>query len=168
MCFPKKILMTAFFFLMVPYSQAVAQDKLTQIKAVFLFKFASYVTWPTESSLTAGGQFNLCIWGAHSFGNTLDVIARKQTEYHYKILYYKNDETPKNCHLIYTELPVHQARKIKNTLLVSDQKGFAQQGGMIEMDQEEGKIKLTGNLNAAEEAGFKISSRLLGIMDVIR
>ena len=80
----------------------------------------------------------------------------------------RGSETPQNCHLVFTTKNAEQAKKIKSTLPVSDNEDFAIEGGIIEMVEQDGKIKLRGNLKAAENAGFKINSRLLHIMDVIR
>lgn len=148
--------------------KAYAQDKTAQIKAVFLFKFIDYVTWPQNNSPSNGGTFSLCVLGKHSFGRTLNVIASKQNQHKFKIQYFNTTETPKNCHLIFTEDSPSRMKRLKGSLLVSDSSDFARKGGMIEMREEGGKVKLIGNLQRAEEAGFKISSRLLGIMEVIR
>ena len=85
-----------FFFWMSP---AAAQRALVQVKAVFLFKFPDYVTWPPKNRPESGGIFNMCILGSNPFGNTLEVIASKQNKYSYNIQYYSNSDTPENCHL---------------------------------------------------------------------
>jgi hypothetical protein len=46
-------------------------------------------------------------------------------------------------------------------MTVGESDGFLEQGGMIRLDVEEGKIRFAINLDASEQAGLKISSRML-------
>jgi hypothetical protein len=147
---------------------AYAQDKTAQVKAVFLFKFSDYVTWPEAIRPPDGGTFSLCIWGDNPFGSLLEQIAQKQSAYKYKVTYYPLSETPQNCHLVFSGAEASQILRLQGPFLIGDHANFAQQGGMVEMTEEDGKIKLKANLGAAEKAGYKMSSRLLNIMDVIR
>ena len=156
------------FFLVFLPQTALAQDKTAQVKAVFLFKFVDYVTWPVDRNLQAGDQFNLCVQGRHPFGDTLEIIAGKQKKYRYKISYYYRNPPSSNCHILFTSRPENLPQGLKGVFLVSDAKGFARRGGIMEMAEEDGKINLIANIKAAESSGFKISSRLLKVAEIIR
>ncbi len=53
-------------------------------------------------------------------------------------------------------------------LWVSDQPGYARDGGMVELQRRGARIGLVVNLPALESAGLKASSKLLQLSDVIR
>lgn len=147
---------------------AIAQEDMAQRKAAFLFKLIDYIDWPEDMAFGAGDEFRLCVGGHHGFGDALDVMAAENTKYHYEIIYYKKANAPHGCHMIFTNLPVNTDGYNQTPLWVSTRDGFARNGGMIEMKEEGGKVKLIANLGASEDAGYKISARLRGIMDVIR
>ena len=52
-------------------------------------------------------------------------------------------------------------------LRVSDQPGFAQQGGMVELKRRGARMGLVVNLGALESAGLKASSKLLQLSEVV-
>ena len=53
-------------------------------------------------------------------------------------------------------------------LTVSDGKGFASAGGIIELYVEDGRMRFAINVDAAERTRLRISSRLLGLAKVVR
>jgi hypothetical protein len=50
-----------------------------------------------------------------------------------------------------------------SVLTVGDCKGFAEQGGMINFVLENDRVQFEVNRKAAEQAGLKISSKLLSV-----
>jgi hypothetical protein len=53
-------------------------------------------------------------------------------------------------------------------LTVADFESFARRGGMIELIKEGNKIRFAINVDAAKRHGFRISSKLLQLAEVIR
>jgi hypothetical protein len=53
-------------------------------------------------------------------------------------------------------------------LTVSDRKGFAESGGIIELYVDGGRVRFAINVDAVERSGLRLSSRLLGLAKVIR
>ena len=58
------------------------------------------------------------------------------------------------------------ARGKTGLLTVSDIKGFAAAGGVIELFAEDGKMRFEINTRAAQRAGLRISSQLLKLARV--
>ena len=52
-------------------------------------------------------------------------------------------------------------------LRVSDQPGFAEEGGMVELKRRGARMGLVVNLGALEAAGLKASSKLLQLSEVV-
>jgi hypothetical protein len=53
-------------------------------------------------------------------------------------------------------------------LTVSDSRGFATSGGVIELYVEAGRMRFAINTDAADETGLRLSSRLLGLAKIVR
>ena len=53
-------------------------------------------------------------------------------------------------------------------LTVSDDPGFAHSNGIIEFVVESGRVQFAINTDAADRAGLRLSSRLLGLARIVR
>jgi hypothetical protein len=53
-------------------------------------------------------------------------------------------------------------------LTVGETDGFAEQGGMVNLKLESGRVQIQINLSAAEEARVRISSKLLSLAQIIQ
>lgn len=149
-------------------SASYAEDQLNKIKAVFLFKFFDYVSWHES----APQQHTLCTLGPHPFGDMLNDISQLTKERQMRVLDLKDIKDAGMCQVLY----IHQMndkyslndKALDYTLVVGDDLDFIQNGGVIIMAEKSGKINLTIDLKQAEKNKLKISSRLLGIADVLR
>ena len=54
-----------------------------------------------------------------------------------------------------------------DALTVSDARDFAERGGMIQLETENGKIRLKINVNAAKASSLTISSKLLRSAEIV-
>jgi hypothetical protein len=141
------------------------------VKAAFLFNFTKFVEWPPAAFADEHSPLKLCVLGENPFGKALRVLmedevgGRKLTFVHLETV--NNLET---CHVLYVSrserdrLPqvlagLHGAP----VLTVGDAPGFIDQGGMINFILEGSKVRFDVNQEAAEQAGIKISSRLLAL-----
>src|SRR5882762_3080597 len=61
-------------------AQARAESALSeyQVKAAFLYKFATYVRWPPRTGLDASSPFVICVIGRDPFGRELDAVMQGQ------------------------------------------------------------------------------------------
>jgi hypothetical protein len=149
----------------------LAQEKADKVKAVFLFKFFDYVTWPSTSAPGVAGDGMLCTYGPHAFGGMLEYIAaRKGGDVHFRVQPVGAIGQSGKCHILY--VGESQYDKISGlqadsgVLTVGDADGFLEAGGIILMKEDMGKVKLEIDLKNAKKSGLKISSRLLGIAEV--
>ena len=152
-------------------SSAAAQTPQEyQIKAVFLFNFAQFVEWPAEAFEAPDQPISICILGQDPFGGFLDETVRdeKVGERALVIRRYQRVEEAGACQILYVS---HSERedvrdifaflKGRSILTVSDADAFASKGGMIRFLTRNNRINLRINVEAAEAAGLKISSKLL-------
>lgn len=145
------------------------------IKAAFLYNFAKFVDWPSESFAQNEETLELCVLGDNPFETALEAIqgkkaqGRKLTISHPATL----DESSK-CHLVFVSaseqerLPgIFPYLQERHVLSVSDMDNFAQQGGIVGLVTINNKIRFEINLPAAERAGLNISSNLLKLARLV-
>jgi|JFJP01.1.fsa_nt_gi YfiR/HmsC-like len=162
---------------MFPISQAAPAAQEYQIKAVFLFNFVSFITWPANSFKQESDPFRVCIFGEDPFGTVLDLTIENHTVEgrEMKILRLKDLPTIRNCQILFIS-DSEQARQkdILKTiralpiLSVGDSENFIQQGGMIKFFSHNNKIRLGVNPDALETVGLKANANLLNLAIIER
>ena len=145
-----------------------------ELKAAFLYKFASFVVWPPAS---ATGPLCIGIVGRDPFGPNLDRIVRGQTANGrpFRIQRFKALENIEGCEIVFISsserrrLPsILDKLKREAVLTVGDVPEFCESGGIISFQLVGDRIHLTINLEAAERSNLQLSSRLLSLASVIR
>jgi len=147
-----------------------------KIKSAFIYNFAKFIEWPAESFTKDQNTLDLCIIGKDPFGDALDTIRDKIVKGRKLVIrQYSGIEDLKECHIIFISPSEKKnlagiLEKIKDMhmLTVSDMEGFADRGGMITLNKAENKIRLEINLDAAQQSGLKVSSKLLKLATIIK
>jgi hypothetical protein len=144
------------------------------VKAAFLYNFAKFVEWP---ALPAAAPLVVCIVGHDGIAAAFIETVRGQniSGHSFDVWVLQDSSRWRACHLLFiadaeTRRSAGGLDEIKRlpVLTVSDNKGFALAGGIIELYVEAGRMRFAINLDAADRAGLRVSSRLLGIAKVIR
>ncbi len=147
-----------------------------RVKAAFLYNFARFVQWPAEAFDSPEAPISLCVLGANPYGRSLSLIENKPVRgRNLSVRLCKNVKEVQKCHILFICLSEKERlQKILSyldgqpILTVSDIKGFARQGGGINLVEADNKIHFEINLDAAERPGLKISSQLLKLAEVVR
>lgn len=143
------------------------------VQAAYLYQFTRFVEWPAAD---AGIPLVVCVIGHDPFGSTLDLAVqdRRVAGRRVTVRRLPDAEGATACSLAF--LPAGEAarlpelqRAVRNqpVLLVGDVSGFARNGGMIGFFRDADRVRFEVNPAAAEGAGLRISSRLLGIARVV-
>jgi hypothetical protein len=157
-------------------------DKATKeylVKAAYLYNFVKFVQWPGAQALAQTHNANICIMGQDNFGSALDLFKKASSPQ--LTLNVKRDITENeitDCHILFISKS-EEGRvssilsRINNrpVLTVSALKGFADEGGIVEMVKVEktvglfskDKINLRINVRAAEAENLRIDAQLLEI-----
>jgi hypothetical protein len=142
-----------------------------QVKAVFLFNFAQFVSWPSQPP---DAPLVIGILGDDPFGSYLDETVRgeKVNGRSLTIQRFRRGE-PRNCNILFVAQSERERAaqvvsnlKGRSVLTVSDIDGFAELGGMIQFFTEQNKIRMRINLDAVKAANLKVSSKLLRVAEV--
>jgi hypothetical protein len=143
-----------------------------QVKAAFLFHFAQFVEWPEETLKDASSPLTYCTIGEDPFHGSLDAALNGKTigARSFRVLHFKQPQEVQGCQVLFVGtaerkfLPsILASVKGNSVLTVGESEHFVQEGGMIGFCLEENKIRFEINLEAAQKANLRISSRLLAL-----
>jgi hypothetical protein len=144
------------------------------LKAAFLYNFVKFTEWP---ALAAGAAIAVCIDSDEQVAAALTDTVRGQNINGHTLEIRRTHDTAAwpSCHVLF--IADGDARRVAGglsgiqavpVLTVSDRKDFAQTGGMIEFFVERGRMRFAINVDTAEHSGLRLSSRLLGLAQVVR
>jgi len=146
---------------------AAVEVSEAQVKAAFLYKFASFIEWPG----TSVGPITIAVAGDDGFEEILAHAVRGQSlkgrEFRTRRLTRTDD--PCDCHMLYVSAarPNDAAEMLGRVqgpvLTVGETPRFLRDGGMVRFYIEDKKIRFQIHQKNAEAAGLKISSQLLAL-----
>lgn len=147
-----------------------------EVKAAFLYNFATFIEWPKGAVPDAGDTFVIGVFGEDPFGAVLDAIAASKTVQGKRIVVRRftaiEDYMP--CHILFVARSEHKrlAEILERlagapVLIVGENAGFAETGGIVNLVIEDNKVRFEINQNAAQRAGLKISSKLLRLARIV-
>jgi len=140
------------------------------LKAAFLFNFAHFVGWPSESLGDTATPFTIGVLGTDPFGASLDQITTGESigVHPLRVRRYRTVEEVTDCQILFVSaserahLDEIVARlRNRSILTVGDMDGFAAHAGMIGFVTAKSRLRLQINSTAAHDEHLKISSQLL-------
>ena len=160
----------------LPVLLEAAPTREYQVKAVFLFNFAQFVDWPSDSFPNPDSPIVIGVLGEDPFDGLLDDAVRGETAHGrpLKIQRFQNASEVGVCHVLFIgpKDQIHLAEVLRdlqgrNILTVGESDNFAKSGGIIRFVTDKGKIRLRVNVDAARDANLKLSSKLLRPAEIV-
>jgi hypothetical protein len=148
-----------------------------QVKAAFLLNFGRFVEWPTTAFTDQAEPFRICVSGATDVANALGVLTIGQKLHGRVIAVHLIDHRQplKQCHMLFIGNVAAKDSKgllaeAKGTCVftVTNEKDFLNNGSMVGLVNTDNRISFEINQQLAEDAGLKVSSRLLSLAKVVR
>jgi hypothetical protein len=146
------------------------------VKAAFLYNFAKFVEWPS-GTLGSSSPIAICVLGQNPFGRVLEDTVSGKTVDGKAFVVRRISEAKAGpfCQILFVSAS-ERARfgailgelRTGGVLTVGESDGFIEEGGIVNLKLDDGKIQIQINLNAAEHAGVRISSKLLSLAQIIR
>lgn len=172
-----RVVMVVLLCAVFPSPAAIAQSATEdQVKAAYLFNFAKFIEWPAEAFDRADAPINFCTLGRSPVVDQMDSSVRGKS-ISGRIVMVKHLHAPeetKGCHLVFLAASAGKqqqklllAAKGLPILLVAETSGFARAGGTIDFIMENSRLIFEVNINAAESAHLKISSKLLALARIV-
>jgi len=145
------------------------------LKAAFLYNFASFVEWPPQAFESDQAPFVIGVIGRDPFGATLDDIVRGERAKGRPLVVrrFHAVQMIRGCHILFVSRSEHyrlhdilRHARGHAVLTVSDLDNFTSTGGMVGFRTEQQRIVLQVNPAAASAAELVISSKLLRVARV--
>lgn len=162
-----------FAFLAFLFSNAQTPTPANQVKAVFLYNFTQFVTWPPAAFSSSNAPFVIAVLGTDPFGAYLEnVVQGERVDGHPIVVRrFTDSKEVRHCQILFINksnaAAIAKELDSQGMLTVSDTDNFAKEGGMIRFYVESNKIRFQINAAAARQANLAISSKLLRLADVI-
>lgn len=140
-----------------------------RVKVGYIYNFMKFVSWPP---LAVNESLNFCILGTNPFGRSaLSLNGKEIMQTRVRVFSNVSMDQARHCHVVYvgmSEAPrlssVMLRLSQRSILTISDIEGFTDKGGIIQfLASPQGEISFRVNNRSAEDAGLRISSKLLSL-----
>jgi hypothetical protein len=148
-----------------------------EVKAVFLYNFAKFVEWPPDLSSNVNEPFVIGIVGRDPFGDAVEQSLLRNTlnGRALAIRRFKREQDARGCQILF--ISASERKRLQAllaslqgdpVLTVGDTENFAKAGGVIAFTLEDNRVRFEINVDAAQRAGLRISSKLLSLAKIVR
>jgi hypothetical protein len=148
-----------------------------QVKAAFLYNFAKFVEWPPGTFANANDPIAICIVGQNPFGSTLEDMVQGKTigDHAFSVRRLPDTQQASKCQILFIGAAeskrtrvLLEALKGAAILTVGEIDDFSAAGGIIGFRLEGTRVRLQIALETAERARLRISSKLLGLAEIVK
>jgi hypothetical protein len=155
------------------YAQSATAAALT---SAFLYNFAKFTEWPADV-LAPGQRLALCVLGDNAVAAALEQTIRGHAieSHELTVELLKQDASARSCHLLYAggldekrSLQLIDSVKALPVLTASNAERFAELGGVAQLILDNGRMRFTINISAAQRARLQLSSKLLSLAHIIK
>ncbi|WP_457391708.1 YfiR family protein [Roseateles sp. P5_E1] len=141
------------------------------LKAEVVYRLLMFVTWPADREL-AGRPLQLCTVGEGRMDSALQSLAGRPIRHlTVDVRHQARADQLAGCHLLYLPTPQPALRPVLAdlpVLVISDVAVMLEQGAMINLQIEDGRIVFDVDLDAARRVGLAISTKLLRLARYVR
>lgn len=151
-----------------PAAAAAPAHRAAAVKAAFVLNFARLVRWPAADP--APPTFDVCTTERAALGGALHQVlaGRDVDDMPVRVVHLAPTDaaTAGRCRLLFLDAATADPARYlalvegKPVLTVSDARGFARAGGMIELVVPETKVRFVLNLGAAKRCGLVLGAHL--------
>lgn len=164
------VLILVFVFFPINCSLSQVNEELSiRVKAAFVLNFLRLTTFPNQPT-----SFKICIDDLDGYGEIYKELANEKVNS--TSIEISSIQTESNLHrcnvFLVSDRSTGVLAKIRSlgtsSLIVGDGEDILNEGGIIRMFEEGGKIRFSVHLGNAEGLGIKISSKMLGLAKEVK
>jgi hypothetical protein len=156
---------------MLPGLAAAQAASPESLKAEVIYRVLMFVTWPPEREVPERG-LQICTLGEGRVEGALQTLTgRPIRQLTVAVRRLARPDQHAGCHLLYLPSPQPALRASladAPVLVVSDAASMLDNGSMINLQVEDGRIVFDVELDAARRAGLVISTKLLRLARFVR
>lgn len=154
-------------------SDAVEQ----RVKAAYLYRFASYVEWPSASFTAPDTPLTIAVLGDDALAADLDAVVAGRTVNDRRVVVRrpKAGDSLAGTHVLFVArgesalVPeLAKTAQSQSILLVTDSAGALSQGSVINLVVLDRHVRFEVSLESATKSNLKLSSRLLAVATQVR
>ncbi len=147
-----------------------------ELKAVFLYNIANFISWPESVFENESAPFNFCVLGKDPFGGSLENTIKNETVKSRvaKVLYLQTLEQTTQCQILFVSdserTHIDEIAAWVNThpvLLVGDTDDFIHHGGMVKFFMQERRMRLAINPTAVQAVNLSMNANLLRVAQIV-
>lgn len=147
-----------------------------EIKAAFLYNFASFVYWPVDALQKPDTPLQFCIIGDSAVAGPLKKVLEGQRVDHHPLTFRQTQkaENLESCHVVYVDTrqrafiqPTLKRVRDLPILTVSDYDEFVTAGGMITLVRRNRRIHPVINVKAVSNSRLKINAKLMKLATLV-
>jgi hypothetical protein len=148
-----------------------------QVKAAYMYNLAKFVDWPPDAFESPSQPIVFCVLGQTPLSRPLeDALAGKTVGLRPLLFRQLTDSSQEGgCKVLFISLPddkrlrqsLDQVKSL-HILTVGESPGFTGEGGVARFFLDAGRVRLEFNLDAADEAKLRVSSKLLSLGKIVR
>ena len=148
-----------------------------QVKAAYMYNFAKFVDWPAAAFDSPAQPMVFCVLGPTPLSRVLgETLAGKVLDQRPLLFRQLTDSTQAGkCQVLF--IGFSDKKRLRQTLdevralhvlTVGEGEDFTAEGGIVRFVMDAGRVRLEFNVDAAEDAKLRVSSKLLGLAKVVR
>lgn len=145
-----------------------------EVEAAYLYSFAKAAKWPAESLPDRANLIIGVLGGGQEFVKVMeDVLAHKDINSHsVEVRHLRSPEEVKFCNVVFFRLPEPDTRAVlaqirkSGILLIGENKDFLNDGGMINLALDDGKISYDVNTAALEHANLRYGETSAAVANI--
>jgi hypothetical protein len=146
------------------------------LRAAFMYNFAKFTEWPANV-IPRDQPMVFCVTDDAPMAEALEQIVKGRAVGGHALAVRRTglDSGVRACHLLYASgLDAKRTTELLGTvdhlpvLTVGDFERFAQMGGVASFFVEDGKMRFAINIDSAQRAGLRMSSKLLMLARIVR
>lgn len=163
--------------LLSPAAKAQRGADINELVAAFVYQFTNFVEWPEDAFESADSPYIIGVIGNDKVEKGLELAVRRKSVAGRRLLIQSFDAADdlSSCQIVFIADSEKQSvadivdrYMDKPILTVGDSDEFTKVGGIIRLYEEANKLRIEINIDAAERANLKISSKLLGLGRIVR
>lgn len=148
-----------------------------QRKAAALYNLAKFVEWPPNTFKNRTDPIVGCVLGDSPFGRSLDreLNGKPIDDRKFVIRHLSEIRQASGCHVLMITASERKRWRsvlteatVDGLLTVGEADDFASDGGVANLSVESGKVRIEINMEAAAKERLRISSRLLGLPQIVK
>jgi hypothetical protein len=146
------------------------------LRAAFMYNFAKFTEWPAKV-IPRDQPMVFCVTDDAPMAEALEQIVKGRAVGGHALAVRRValDSGVRACHLLYASgLDAKRTNELLGAvdhlpvLTVGDFERFAQMGGVANFFVEDGKMRFAINIDSAQRAGLRVSSKLLMLARIVR